>query len=88
MTALRTQRIVSPASLDSARGEPAEAIHSWKGRCSALKYRIATSAMSDTRGDGTGHPTSEKVRLDERRADGGCAVPVKRPHHRAVAKGA
>lgn len=28
-----------------------------------LKNRVAKSAMSDSLGDGTGHPTSEEVRL-------------------------
>jgi 2,4-dienoyl-CoA reductase-like NADH-dependent reductase (Old Yellow Enzyme family) len=39
-----------------------------------LKNRIAKSAMSDSLGDGTGHPTKEQFRLYERWAQGGLAM--------------
>ena len=42
----------------------------------SLKNRIAKSAMSDSLGDGTGHPTPEQIRLYERWANGGCAVSI------------
>ena len=42
----------------------------------ALKNRIAKSAMSDSLGDGTGHPTEEQIRLYERWASGGVAVSI------------
>jgi 2,4-dienoyl-CoA reductase-like NADH-dependent reductase (Old Yellow Enzyme family) len=41
-----------------------------------LKNRIAKSAMSDSLGDGTGHPTAEQVRLYKRWAGGGLAVSI------------
>jgi 2,4-dienoyl-CoA reductase-like NADH-dependent reductase (Old Yellow Enzyme family) len=41
-----------------------------------LKSRIAKSAMSDSLGDGTGHPTAQQIRLYERWAEGGLAVSV------------
>lgn len=41
-----------------------------------LKNRIAKSAMSDSLGDGTGHPTAEQIRLYQRWADGGLAVSI------------
>jgi 2,4-dienoyl-CoA reductase-like NADH-dependent reductase (Old Yellow Enzyme family) len=41
-----------------------------------LKNRIAKSAMSDSLGDGTGHPTSEQNRLYQRWAQGGLAVSI------------
>lgn len=41
-----------------------------------LKNRIAKSAMSDSLGDGTGHPTPEQVRLYQRWAEGGLAVSI------------
>ncbi len=41
-----------------------------------LKNRIAKSAMSDSMGDGTGHPTAEQVRLYQRWAAGGAAVSI------------
>jgi len=41
-----------------------------------LKNRIAKSAMSDSLGDGTGHPTIEQIRLYERWAEGGVAVSI------------
>lgn len=41
-----------------------------------LKNRIAKSAMSDSLGDGTGHPSSEQVRLYQRWAEGGLAVSI------------
>jgi 2,4-dienoyl-CoA reductase-like NADH-dependent reductase (Old Yellow Enzyme family) len=41
-----------------------------------LKNRIAKSAMSDSLGDGTGHPTTEQNRLYERWAQGGLAVSI------------
>jgi len=41
-----------------------------------LKNRIAKSAMSDSLGDGTGHPTAEQNRLYQRWADGGLAVSI------------
>jgi 2,4-dienoyl-CoA reductase-like NADH-dependent reductase (Old Yellow Enzyme family) len=41
-----------------------------------LKNRIAKSAMSDSLGDGTGHPTTEQIRLYQRWADGGLAVSI------------
>lgn len=41
-----------------------------------LKNRIAKSAMSDSLGDGTGHPTDEQNRLYQRWADGGLAVSI------------
>ena len=41
-----------------------------------LKNRIAKSAMSDSLGDGTGHPTPEQIRLYQRWAEGGLAVSI------------
>jgi len=41
-----------------------------------LKNRIAKSAMSDSLGDGTGHPTAEQIRLYQRWAAGGMAVSI------------
>lgn len=41
-----------------------------------LKNRIAKSAMSDSLGDGTGHPTPEQNRLYQRWAKGGLAVSI------------
>jgi len=41
-----------------------------------LNSRIAKSAMSDSLGDGTGHPTTEQIRLYERWAEGGLAVSI------------
>jgi 2,4-dienoyl-CoA reductase-like NADH-dependent reductase (Old Yellow Enzyme family) len=45
-----------------------------------LKNRIAKSAMSDSLGDGTGHPTPAQNRLYQRWAEGGLAyVPISTP---------
>ena len=41
-----------------------------------LKNRIAKSAMSDSLGDGTGHPTPEQMNLYRRWAEGGLAVSI------------
>lgn len=41
-----------------------------------LKNRIVKSAMSDSLGDGTGHPTSEQNNLYRRWAEGGLAVSI------------
>lgn len=41
-----------------------------------LKNRIAKSAMSDSLGDGTGHPSAEQIRLYRRWAGGGAAVSI------------
>jgi 2,4-dienoyl-CoA reductase-like NADH-dependent reductase (Old Yellow Enzyme family) len=41
-----------------------------------LKNRIVKSAMSDSLGDGTGHPTPEQNRLYQRWAEGGLAVSI------------
>jgi 2,4-dienoyl-CoA reductase-like NADH-dependent reductase (Old Yellow Enzyme family) len=41
-----------------------------------LKNRIAKSAMSDSLGDGTGHPTAEQNRLYQRWAQGGLALSI------------
>lgn len=41
-----------------------------------LKNRIAKSAMSDSLGDGTGHPTAEQINLYRRWAEGGLAVSI------------
>ncbi len=41
-----------------------------------LKNRIAKSAMSDSLGDGTGHPTAQQIRLYQRWAEGGVAVSI------------
>jgi 2,4-dienoyl-CoA reductase-like NADH-dependent reductase (Old Yellow Enzyme family) len=41
-----------------------------------LKNRIAKSAMSDSLGDGTGHPTTEQNRLYQRWAQGGAAISI------------
>lgn len=41
-----------------------------------LKNRIAKSAMSDSLGDGTGHPTADQMQLYRRWADGGVAVSI------------
>jgi len=41
-----------------------------------LKNRIAKSAMSDSLGDGSGHPTDEQSRLYQRWAEGGLAVSI------------
>ena len=42
----------------------------------SLKNRIAKSAMSDSLGDGTGHPTAEQIRLYRRWAAGGVALSI------------
>jgi 2,4-dienoyl-CoA reductase-like NADH-dependent reductase (Old Yellow Enzyme family) len=41
-----------------------------------LKNRIVKSAMSDSLGDGTGHPTAEQNRLYQRWAQGGLALSI------------
>lgn len=41
-----------------------------------LKNRIVKSAMSDSLGDGTGHPTESQTRLYRRWADGGVAASI------------
>lgn len=41
-----------------------------------LKNRIAKSAMSDSLGDGSGHPTDEQNHLYQRWAEGGLAVAI------------
>ena len=41
-----------------------------------LKNRIAKSAMSDSLGDGSGHPTAEQSSLYQRWAEGGLAVSI------------
>ena len=41
-----------------------------------LKNRIVKSAMSDSLGDGTGHPTPEQCRLYQRWAQGGIAAAI------------
>ena len=41
-----------------------------------LKNRVAKSAMSDSLGDGTGHPTQQQNRLYQRWADGGLALSI------------
>ncbi|RDJ12342.1 NADH:flavin oxidoreductase/NADH oxidase family protein [Rhizobium grahamii] len=41
-----------------------------------LNNRIAKSAMSDSLGDGTGHPTAVQTRLYQRWAEGGLAVSI------------
>jgi 2,4-dienoyl-CoA reductase-like NADH-dependent reductase (Old Yellow Enzyme family) len=41
-----------------------------------LSSRLAKSAMSDSLGDGTGHPTSAQCRLYQRWAQGGVAVSI------------
>lgn len=41
-----------------------------------LKNRLVKSAMSDSLGDGTGHPSAAQVRLYQRWADGGAAVSI------------
>jgi len=41
-----------------------------------LKNRIAKSAMSDSLGDGTGHPTEAQARLYRRWAEGGLALSI------------
>ncbi|MDG2341106.1 MAG: NADH:flavin oxidoreductase/NADH oxidase family protein [Paracoccaceae bacterium] len=41
-----------------------------------LKNRIVKSAMSDSLGDGTGHPSSDQVRLYQRWARGGLAASI------------
>jgi len=41
-----------------------------------LKNRIAKSAMSDSLGDGTGHPTAEQINLYRRWAGGGVALSI------------
>ncbi|MDP9813478.1 2,4-dienoyl-CoA reductase-like NADH-dependent reductase (Old Yellow Enzyme family) [Rhizobium tibeticum] len=41
-----------------------------------LNNRIAKSAMSDSLGDGTGHPTAAQIRLYQRWAEGGLAVSI------------
>lgn len=41
-----------------------------------LKNRLAKSAMSDSLGDGTGHPSTEQIRLYERWAEGGVSVAI------------
>ncbi len=41
-----------------------------------LKNWIVKSAMSDSLGDGTGHPTDEQIRLYQRWVEGGVAVSI------------
>jgi 2,4-dienoyl-CoA reductase-like NADH-dependent reductase (Old Yellow Enzyme family) len=41
-----------------------------------LKNRLAKSAMSDSLGDGTGHPSIEQIRLYQRWVEGGIAVSI------------
>ncbi|EDQ32460.1 NADH:flavin oxidoreductase, Old Yellow Enzyme family [Hoeflea phototrophica DFL-43] len=41
-----------------------------------LKNRISKSAMSDSLGDGTGHPTAAQIRLYERWAEGGAGLSI------------
>ncbi|KPA21473.1 NADH oxidase [Shimia sp. SK013] len=41
-----------------------------------LKNRIAKSAMSDSLGDGTGHPTQSQIRLYQRWAQGGLGLSI------------
>ncbi|MEM6826047.1 MAG: oxidoreductase [Pseudomonadota bacterium] len=41
-----------------------------------LKNRILKSAMSDSLGDGTGHPSDDQIRLYQRWADGGVAASI------------
>lgn len=41
-----------------------------------IRNRIAKSAMSDSLGDGTGHPTEAQARLYERWAEGGVGVSI------------
>ncbi|SFL10341.1 NADH:flavin oxidoreductase/NADH oxidase family protein [Shimia haliotis] len=41
-----------------------------------LKNRLAKSAMSDSLGDGTGHPTPPQVRLYQRWAEGGVGLSI------------
>ncbi len=41
-----------------------------------LKNRMAKSAMSDSLGDGTGHPSTEQIRLYQRWAEGGVAIAI------------
>lgn len=41
-----------------------------------LKNRIAKSAMSDSLGDGTGHPTAQQMRLYQRWAQGGAGLAI------------
>ncbi|MEM7461142.1 MAG: NADH:flavin oxidoreductase/NADH oxidase family protein [Pseudomonadota bacterium] len=41
-----------------------------------LKNRIVKSAMSDSLGDGTGHPTAEQIKLYQRWAEGGLAASI------------
>ena len=41
-----------------------------------LKNSIVKSAMSDSLGDGTGHPTAEQIRLYQRWAGGRVAVSI------------
>ncbi|POF28753.1 NADH:flavin oxidoreductase/NADH oxidase family protein [Roseibium marinum] len=41
-----------------------------------LKNRIAKSAMSDSLGDGTGHPSADQLRLYQRWAEGGLALAI------------
>ena len=43
---------------------------------SVLKNRIAKSAMSDSLGDGTGHPTPQQLRIYQMWAGGGVAVSI------------
>ncbi|WP_114010598.1 NADH:flavin oxidoreductase/NADH oxidase family protein [Cohaesibacter intestini] len=41
-----------------------------------LKNRIAKSAMSDSLGDGTGHPTKDQISLYQKWAEGGAALSI------------
>ena len=41
-----------------------------------LRNRIVKSAMSDSLGDGTGHPTDVQIRLYERWSEGGLAAAI------------
>jgi 2,4-dienoyl-CoA reductase-like NADH-dependent reductase (Old Yellow Enzyme family) len=41
-----------------------------------IKSRLIKSAMSDSLGDGTGHPTTAQIRLYERWAEGGIAASI------------
>ncbi len=57
--------------------QPANLFEPLKLPCGiTLKNRIVKSAMSDSLGDGTGHPSGEQIRLYQRWAEGGLAVSI------------
>lgn len=85
--------ITKPLSQDTATRSTEERLFSpLTLRCGqVLKNRIIKAAMSDSLGDGTGHPTDAQMRLYERWAEGGAAASligeVQPDHHHAEKPG-